>query len=467
MRTQSSGNRHRSEHATGSGRFPLLPNASDLIRVGSRRWFLQTGLAGIGGLSLAQTAAIEAARAGTTGGAGGDKKAVILFWLSGGPSQIDMWDPKPAAPREIRSPFDTITTNVPGIHFTEHLPLQASIADKLSVIRSVDCSASNHTPITMQAGNPLARRTNDGKDGAGYPSMGSIAAKFRGANDADMPAFVGLAPSWKSDVWGAGHMGTDYEPVKGHELAGKFAMPKGVEVARLQDRDALRQQFDRLRRDLDQNHTLERFGGYSQQAFDMVLSGKVQQAFNIAEEPDSLRETYGRQSIGEKALLARRLVEAGVTYVLISGAWGYFDHHGDDVRWGGIEKGLKPLLPRADRALHALVVDLEQRGLLDDTMVMMLGEFGRTPRINKKLGRGHWTNSMSMVVAGGGMPHGQTIGSTDRSGGAIQSGIVRPQDLAATTFRHLGIDAGEHWTNSRGRPIPIVTKGGRPIPELL
>jgi hypothetical protein len=378
-----------------------------------------------------------------------------------------MWDPKPEAPREIRSPFGTIATTIPGVNFTEHLPLQASIADKLSIIRSVDCRASNHTPITMQAGNPLARRTDDGKDGAGYPSMGSVVSKFRGPNDADMPAFVGLADSWVADVWGAGHMGSDFEPVKGLELAGKFALPQGIQLDRLQNRDSLRTQFDRLRRDLDQQQTLERFDGYTRQAYEMVVSGNVQKAFNMAEESDAARNAYGRVSVGEKALMARRLVEAGVTFVLVSGAWGYFDHHGDDVRWGGIEKGLKPLLPSIDRALSALVTDLEQRGLLDSTLVMMMGEFGRSPKINAKLGRDHWTNAMSMVVAGGGMKHGQVIGSTDRNGGDITGAVVRPQDLAATTFQYLGIDLNSHWISTSGRPTPIVTEGGRPIPELV
>ncbi len=453
---------HREIHQANNALAAFQPTASDLIRVGSRRWFLQTGLAGLGGLTLPGLFQRRAAAGQSTN----DKKAVILFWLSGGPSQIDMWDPKPYAPREIRSPFGTIETKVPGVQLTEHFPLQASIADKLSFIRSVDCRASNHTPITMQAGNPLARRTNDGKDGAGYPSMGSIAAKFRGANDPDMPAFVGLAKSWKSDVWGAGHMGTDFEPVKGHELAGKFAMPEGVKVARLEDRNALRREFDRLRRDTDLQQTLQRQDGYTQQAFDMVLSGKVQRAFAVDQESAETRESYGKESIGQKALLARRLVEAGVTFVLVSGAWGYFDHHGDSVRWGGIEKGLKPLLPRVDRTLYALVTDLEQRGLLDDTLVLMLGEFGRSPRINADLGRDHWTPTMSMAVAGGGFRHGQAIGGTDSTGGEIKSTPVRPQDLAATVFKHLEIDCREHWLSPQGRPTPIVNEGGKAIAAL-
>jgi hypothetical protein len=443
----------------------VFPASRDLISVPSRRWFLQSGLSALGGLSLSQLMNLQAASGADTK-SGSGKKSVILFWLSGGPSHIDMWDPKPDAPSEIRGPYATIPTKIPGVHFGEHLPLQASIADKLSIIRSVDCSSSNHTPITMQAGNPLARRTNDGKDGGGYPSMGSVAAKFRGANDTDLPPFVGLADSWSSDVWESGHMGSDFAPVKGNELKGRFAMPPGIEVKRLQDRDSIRRQLDQFGRSIDNDQTLSRSGRFTQQAYDLVLSGKVQKAFNTDDESAATKAAYGTESIAQKALLARRLVEAGVSFVLVSGAWGYFDHHGDNVRWKGIEKGLTPLLPRVDRTLYALVNDLETRGMLDDTLVLMMGEFGRSPVINKEAGRDHWTNVMSMVLAGGGLNHGQVIGSTDRRGGAIESNPVRPQDLAATTFRHLGIDLNSHWVNNQGRPIPIVAEGGRPIPEL-
>ena len=449
------------QHNHGSPATSIFAPSNDLIRVGSRRWFLQMGVGGLAGLSVPQLLQLQA-QAGQTS----RKKSVILFWLSGGPSQLEMWDPKPDAPKEVRGPFNTITTKLPGVRFGEHLPKQASIADKLSIFRAIDCSASNHTPITMQAGNPLARRTNDGRDGGGYPSMGSVVAKFKGANDPDMPAFVGLARSWRSDVWEAGDMGASYAPVKGLSLAGKFARPKGVTIDQLQDRDSLRKKLDTLRQNVDRTNTMERFDRYTQRAYDMVLSGKVQEAFNVGKEPAKLREAYGRDSIGQKAILARRLVESGVSFVLVSGAWGYFDHHGDDVRWGGIEKGLKPLMPRVDRVIHALVNDLEERGILDDTLVMMMGEFGRTPKINNKAGRHHWTPVMSMIMAGGGLKHGQVIGSSDDRAGAIRSGRVRPQDIAATTFQHLGIDLNSHWVNSRGRPIPIVTSGGHPIREL-
>jgi hypothetical protein len=455
------------EHESGTNQSPFRPAALDLIRVGSRRWFLQTGIAGIAGLSLPAILSLQG-RAAAVGESSkmSDKRSVILFWLSGGPSHIDMWDPKPDAPQEIRGPYAPISTTIPGVLLSEHLPLQASIADKLSFLRAVDCKTSNHTPITMQAGNPLARRTDDGKDGAGFPSMGSIVAKFKGANHPDLPPFVGLAPAWKADVWESGHLGPAHAPVNGLELAGKFGLPTGVALDRLQDRDQLRTSFDRMRRDVDRSDVLNKLDRFNARAFEMVTGGHVQKAFDLSHESDATRELYGKNSIGEKAILARRLVESGVTFVLVSGAWGYFDHHGDSVQWGGIVKGLTPLLPAVDRALYGLVSDLQQRGLLDSTLVLMLGEFGRSPVINKDAGRDHWTNVMSMVAAGGGLRHGQSVGSTDSKGYDVKDGLVRPQDLAATVFRHLRIDLAAQWVNPQGRPIPIVVEGGRPIPEL-
>lgn len=454
---------HTASHLAGTAAHPILPAGRDLIRVGSRRWFLQTGLAGFAGLSLADTL-----RAGGTRSVSRDPKSVILFWLSGGPSQIDTWDPKPDAPPEIRGPYQTIPTSIPGVRFSEHLPLQAKLAHKLSVVRSVDCSASNHTPITMQAGNALARRTNDGKDGGGYPSMGSVAAKFRGSNAPPMPAFVGLADSWKADVYGAGHMGSAFEPVKGNELPGRLAMPPGMDVASLHDRAALRSQFDGLQRDLDVGQQMAAADQYAEMALDMVVSSKVRAAFDLSKEPDRNRDRYGRISVGEKALLARRLVEAGTSFVLVSGKWGYFDHHGDKVPpWGGILKGLTPILPTIDRALTALIEDLDARGLLQSALVLMMGEFGRSPVMTKDAGREHWTPVMSMLAAGGAGRHGQVIGSTDSRGGTIKSRKVTPSDLAATVFRHLDIPLDSHWTDPQGRPVPIVTEGGQPIAELL
>jgi len=438
------------------------PIAADVVRSGGRRWFLQTGLAGFAGLSMPMML-----RAKQANGVTKKPTSIIHFWLSGGPSHLDMWDPKPDAPVEVRGPFGSIPTKVPGIRVSEYFPLQAQLMDKLTLIRSVDCSASTHTPITMQAGNALARRTPDGNDGGGHPSMGSLVARYRGPNDPSIPAFIGLADSWVADVWGAGHLGAPYEPVQASRLADQLKLPKGVDATRLEDRESVRQQFDQLRRDLDAGNTMTRMDGYTRQALEMVVSPKAQNAFRIDQEPDRLRDQYGRDSIGEKALLARRLVEAGSTYVLVSGAWGYFDHHGDNVKWGGIVKGLKPLLPRVDRVLHALITDLESRGLLDTTLIVMMGEFGRGPVINKEAGREHWLNCMSMLMAGGGLRHGQVIGSTDAKGYAIKERRVAPADIAATVFQYMGIDLNTQWQSPSGRPMPIVSETGRPMTELF
>lgn len=377
-----------------------------------------------------------------------------------------MWDPKPEAPREIRGPFGDIPTKVPGIHVCEHLPLTAKLMDKLTILRSVDCRASDHTPITMQACNPLARRTNDGKDGGGYPSMGAVAAKFRGPNAPGLPGFVGLADSWKSDVWGAGDMGNAFEPVNGKELSGQLTLPEGISLDRLGDRQSLQENLDRLKRTLDHSPAIAAADQYTQQAYDVVLSGRAQRAFNLDEEPAAMRELYGNTSMGEKALLARRLVEAGVSFVLVSGAWGYFDHHGDEVRWGGIEKGLKPLLPRVDQTLHAIVTDLESRGLLDSTLILMMGEFGRGPVINKNAGRDHWGPCFTVLMGGGGIQGGRVVGASDKWAAQPAHTPYGPEDMAATLYHLLGLDPQDEMHTPEGRPI-MIANNGRVMKELL
>src|SRR3990172_3282757 len=300
---------HRQHHrsATRSRRF--APQPGDLFHVGSRRWFLQAGLTGIAGLSLP---ALLRARADAAPHDGAKRPAsVILIWLSGGPSHLDMWDMKPEAPVEVRGPFRPISTSVPGVQICEHLPKQAAMMEKFSILRSMDASASNHTPVTFQAGNPKSQRTNNGKDGGGYPSMGSVAAKFRGANLPGVPPFVALADSMVSDIYGAGQLGNAYEPLEGMKVRGRFGMPKGVGVSRLQDRDRLRQEFDRLRRDVEASRDLAIQDRYVQEAYSMVLGGEAERAFDLSREPDAVRNRYGRHSMGEKTLLARRLVGAG------------------------------------------------------------------------------------------------------------------------------------------------------------
>jgi len=453
---------HNAEHQSYSNTNAFMPAPADLINVGRRNWCLRTGLSAIAGLTLPQLMRVNSAIAGQQK----SPKSVILIWLSGGPSQLDIWDMKPTAPLEVRGPFNPIPTNVPGIDICEHLPKMANMMDQFALLRSVDASASNHTPITFQAANPNARRTNDGKDGAGYPSLGALAAKFRGANQPGMPAYVALADSLKADVYGAGHLGNAYEPLDGMQIQGKFGLPNGIQIDRLKNRDALRQQFDRFKSEVDASSALAMQDRYVQEAYNMVLSGRAQKAFDLSQEPAEVRERYGKHSFGQKSLLARRLVEAGVSFITMSDAWGHWDHHGDQVRWGGIEKGLKPMLPVLDQGATNLIGDLGQRGLLDQTLVLILGEFGRTPKINSNNGRDHWVPVMSLLMAGGGIKTGQVIGSTERNGGAIKDRPVLPGDLAATILQHLEIDPQGHWMTPRGRPTPFVERGA-PITELI
>lgn len=454
-------------HHTGGSSFSHFAPGSDLVHVGSRRWFLQMGMAGIAGLSVPQLLKQQAlASPEAKVDQKVQAKSVILIWLSGGPSQLDTWDLKPQAPKEIRGPFNSISTSINGIDICEHMPKQAAMMDKFAIIRSMDATASNHTPTTFQAANPKSRRTNDNRDGGGYPSMGSVAAKFRGPNVPGMPGFVALADSMKSDIYGAGHLGHRYEPLDGVKSAGKFGMPAGVQTSRLNDRNELRRQFDQLRKHADLSTELSLQDRYVQEAYDMVLSGKVAKAFDLNREPQKLREKYGSHSFGQKSLLARRLVESGVTFITMSDAWGHWDHHGDEVKWGGIEKGLKPMLPVLDHGITTLVSDLDERGLLDSTLVLVLGEFGRGPVMTKTNGRGHWTPVMSMLAAGAGVPGGQVIGATDRRGGEIAERRLGPGDLGATVFKKLGIDPYGHWVKPGGRPTPLVDGPAGPIAEL-
>ncbi len=466
LKREESNSEHPS-HCYGSHRSQSVDlfaqHKNSLIRVGRRGWVLRAGLAGIVGMSLPQF--LQARESNTQSGTTKRATSVIQIWLSGGPSQIDMWDMKPQMSPEIRGPFSPISTSVAGIQICEHMPLQAAMMDKFAIIRSMDATASNHTPITFQAANPKAQRTEIGRQGGGYPSMGSVAAKFRGPNQPGMPPFVALANSMVADVYGSGDLGQQFAPLDGMRVDGKFSLPKGVEVPRLQDRDQLRRELDLFRRRADSSVDFQRQDRYTQEAFDLVLGGAAQNAFDLNSEPEHVRDRYGRDSFGDKALLARRLVESGVTFVTMSDAWGHWDHHGDEVQWGGIAKGLTPMLPVLDRGLTALIDDLDQRGLLETTLVIAIGEFGRSPVMTKTAGRDHWPGVMSFLMAGGGIKGGQVIGATDRRGGSIQDRPLQPGDLAATVFSHLGIDPKSHWLSPSGRPIPLVEEG-QPISEL-
>lgn len=484
MRERSHGHRHALEDFR-----PLEREGLTLL---SRRNLLKASLAGIGGLSVptllrhrASAATVEPGRP-TPG-----RKSVILLWMTGGPSQIDTWDVKPDRPLENRGPFGTIATALPGVRICEHLPLQAAMLDRFTIIRSVDARFSNHEPNQVIQTANLDAEPRISPRGELYPAIGSIVAKHHGPNTPGMPPYVTFLRS-RTHVAFAGYLGKRFDPFIGNSAAvlpvydtvGKdsgrlaggdlFKLPRSLTAERLEDRLSLLQQFDRLRKDLDQTGALEAQDRFSQQAVDLVLGRAAREAFDLQREPAAVRERYGKHLWCQQALLARRLVEAGVAFVTLdlsyhpaSGTW---DNHGDNIPpYGGISKGLKPLLPLFDHLITTLVSDLEQRGLLDQVLVLAMGEFGRTPVMGTQGstdGRNHWPEVMSMALAGGGLRHGQVIGATERDGGHIKDRPITPGDLAATIYRHMGVPLDTVYHDTSGRPRPIVDHGA-PIAELF
>lgn len=457
--------------------------------VAGRRNMLKAGLAGMAGLSLPALLRMREARAGLDGGP--PPKSVILLWMTGGPSQIDTWDPKPDRPVENRGPFGTIQTKLPGIRICEHLPKQAAILDRITLIRSVDARGSNHEPNTVfQTGHRAAEpRVNpEAKD---YPSIAAVVAKHRGANHPGMPANVGFWRSPSHIAFG-GALGQQFDPFQGnsgarlpvYDLVGNdtgreaggelFKLPSGLDFGRLSARRALLADLDRLRRGLDLAGTMAATDAFHRQAVDLLVGAEARRAFDLELEPTASRDRYGPHLWCQQALLARRLVEAGVTFVTLdlsyhtaSGTW---DNHGDNIPpYGGISRGLKPLLPLFDHLFTTLVLDLEERGLVDRVLVIAMGEFGRTPTMGTQGstdGRDHWPEVMSMALAGGGLRHGQVIGATDRQGGSIAERPVTPGDLAATLYRYFGVPLDTQYADLRGRPRNVVDDG-RAIAELF
>ncbi|MFN6052811.1 MAG: DUF1501 domain-containing protein, partial [Planctomycetia bacterium] len=328
---------------------------------------------------------------------------MILLWMTGGPSQIDTWDPKPDRPLQNRGPFGTINTALPGVRICEHLPKQAAILDKITLIRSVDAKGSNHEPnMVMQTANTTAEpRVNP--EARNYPAIASIVSKYHGSNHPAMPAYVTFAKS-RSHIAFGGYLGKQYDPFPGEQATklpiytnvgvdtGKFSeanlfkLPNEVDISRVGDRTTLMKSFDTLRRDMDKSGNFDAMDRFSQQALEIVSGPRAREAFDISLEPRNIREKYGNHLWSQQVLLARRLVEAGVSFVTIdlsyhtaSGTW---DNHGDNIPpYGGIGKGLKPLLPLFDHFYTTLLNDLGERGMLDDVLVIAMGEFGRTPQM--------------------------------------------------------------------------------------
>lgn len=424
----------------------------------SRRNFMRVGALAAGGWTLADQLRSEAAE-----GTRNRRKAVIQVWLAGGPSHIDMYDLKPEAPAEFRGEFKEIDTIVSGIRISEHLPLQAAIMDKLAIVRSATHTNPGHGMGSqwMLTGWQPTIEINDNI----FPSCGSVVSRLKGANTEGLPAYVNL-PN-RLGLGKAAYLGASYNPFSpdsdpnnDYFQVRNLRLPGRVPTDRLEQRRSLLTDIDGLRRDVDTKGDLVGLDDFYRDAMEMVTSDLAREAFNIHKEDPRLRDQYGRNDLGQSCLLARRLVEAGVTYITIQ-AGGGWDTHGDN-----FAQLKNNLLPRYDRAVAALVNDLAMRGLDQDVLVMTFGEFGRTPRINPTAGRDHWPGAMSVLFAGGGLRMGQVVGATDRR---AEYPIARPQSpgcILSTMYQTLGVDFHHEFYDAARRPMPVLNEG-RPIEELV
>jgi len=443
--------------ANGSGR-----NFCDGV---SRRNFLKIGALGLGGLSLPQLLQAEA-----QSGTGRSHKAIIMIFLPGGPSHQDMFDLKGDAPSEIRGEFRPISTNVPGIEICEHLPLLAKLADRYTLIRSMVGAEDSHYAVQCLTGRH-ARTAPPG----GWPCLGTVLSKLQGPVDRSMPPFVGLSPKMGHTPWSdngqPGFLGVGHAPFQPNKGGGKDDMTlNGLTLDRLSDRKELLARFDQFRRDIDSSGMMDGMDAFNQQAFGILTSSKLLAALDVEKEDPAIRERYGKgdpnnrddgaPKLMEHMLTARRLVEAGARCVTL--AFSRWDHHGDN--FGALRQDL-PLL---DRGVSALLRDLRERGLEQDVSVVVWGEFGRTPTINKDGGRDHWPRVSCAMLAGGGLRHGQVIGATDRLGGEATERPVQFGEVFATLYGSLGIDVNKVTVpDLSGRPQFLVDQGLQPMKELV
>jgi uncharacterized protein (DUF1501 family) len=428
----------------------------------SRRNFLRVGGLAVGGLTLPALLRSRAA-AREANGRTPARKSVITIFQAGGPSHIDTYDLKPSAPPEYRGEFKPIATAVPGVEICEHLPLQAAEFDKISVVRSASHTNPGHGMGSqwMITGWQPNIEINDNL----YPAAGSVVARLKGTNEPGMPAYVNLPSMYgfgKAAYLGASYnpFSPEHDPNSEHYQVRNLKQSWRVDGARLDARRQLLAQVDTLRRDVDTRGDLEGLDQFYRDAFQMITSEKALRAFDINREDPRLRERYGRNILGQSCLLARRLVEAGVTFVFIQ-AGGGWDTHSDN-----FNQLKTDLLPWFDRAVAALVRDLYDRGMQDDVLVTAFGEFGRTPRVNGTSGRDHWPGAMSVVFAGGGLRMGQAIGATDSRAEYPTSTAYSPGSLLGTMYHTLGIDQHHVFYDQARRPFPVLPEGN-PIPELV
>ena len=433
-----------------------------------RRDFLRAGALGLGGLTLPDLLRLRAAQGAT----GKTPRAVIMVCLAGGPSHLDMYDMKPNAPADIRGEFKPIRTNLPGFDICEHMPRQATIADKLALVRTVQfVEPMQHELEEVYTGFPRASRR---------PSFGAVVSKFRGG-DAKLPPYVSLeyntgTASYESPQY----LGAAHRPLQISGGAGvrNLSLTREISPARLDDRRGLLKSFDTMRRDLDAKRDGADMDAFTARALDIITSPKARDAFDLSKEPAKVRAKYGNKDDkyiyigkqanspwdGQKFLLARRLVEAGVPVVTLRA--GQWDHHGNVVTSAGstIFSGLKTALPLLDQSIHALVTDLHDRGLEKEVLVVVWGEFGRTPKITQN-GRDHWPDNGFALFAGA-VKAGQVVGETDSKGQRPKTRAVGAQNVLGTIYHALGIDWTQKVPDFGGRPVQLLDDGD-PIAELV
>jgi hypothetical protein len=444
----------------------------------SRRSFLQLGVAGMASVGLPRL--LQAREESSTHGSGTKDTSVILIWLDGGPGHMDMYDLKPDAPAEYRGLWKPIRTRVPGFDISELFPRQAQVTDKFSMVRSLHHDTGDH----FAGGHRMLTTKDMGVTGANadqkFPGIGAIASRELGARKPGLPGYIAV-PSASSIGLTPGYFGghqlgvqhnpfaTGSDPNTPNFTVQNLNLTQGLTVARLEDRRSLSQNFDTARRQIDSLAESKAMDRFSQQAFDFVSGPTARDAFAIDKEDPRLRDRYGRNTWGQGTLLARRLVEAGSTFVTVH--FGGWDHHWD------LKAGMERCLPMVDSAVATLFEDLDERGLLNKTLVVLCGEFSRTPKMNDggnggapmsmgTPGRDHWGNSMFCLMGGGGLKNGQVIGSTDRLGTRPASRAVTPSNIHATIYHVLGIDPKLQLLDPTGRPVQVLDDP-EPISELL
>jgi len=445
-----------------------------------RREFMRAGLLALGGVTLPEVLARRAA-AGQTNA----DTSVILFWMWGGPSQLETYDMKPDAPGEYRGPLNPIRTNVPGIEICEYMPRQAQMADRFSIIRSLhhEMSAHNDGSIEVLTGKTPSKPDPTSQAHSEHPDFGMITSYVRGPRADGLPQYVGVqrAPFMTEPAYlGVSQKAFD----TGDPSVEKFSPPNltlaaGMQNERFDDRRGLISQFDRFRRDLDQSGSLEAIDEFRASAFNILTSRTVADAFDLTKETPERRDRYGRHRWGQSCLLARRLAEAGVAVINIDAtapndttkhfSW---DDHASAFH---LDYAQRERLPQMDQGLTALIDDLYERGLNERVLVIAMGEFGRTPRLSHApknfsnqigLGRDHWPQAFSAFISGGGLRMGQVVGQTNSKSEYPLHDPVTAQDLLATVYRHLRIDPARNLTDFSARPLPILPNG-KPIAALI